>query len=102
MHYVHLLILSQLHIENVVFKVELSEWSMLDIIPQNQFVCRIAGVLTCSYKADDISPKQHLGKLDSSVEVYIKIKMKGLKPIVNLSNFLMGYEKYTNSHRIDD
>jgi len=58
----------QLHIQDVSLKVELAEWAMLDVVPKDQPVAGVLGVVSGSDEANDIGSEKHLTKLNAAIE----------------------------------
>jgi len=57
-------------------EVELTKWSVLYIIPEDESVTWITCVVTGTNEANDASYEKHLTKLYATLEVYRK-KMNG-------------------------
>lgn len=69
----NLLVLSELQVEHIALEIELAERPVLDVVPQNEAVAGIAGVIARSYESNDVGPKQHLSELDTAIEVYKRV-----------------------------
>ena len=69
-------VLSESHIQDIILEIELTKWSVLDIVPKNQSVARIASVVSGTDKADNISSKKHFSYFDSTLKVYKNKKIR--------------------------
>lgn len=70
LEYHHNSIFPELYIEHIALEVEFSKRSVLDIVPENEPVAWVGGVVTSAYESNDVGSEEHLAKLYSSFEIY--------------------------------
>jgi len=62
-------VFTKLNIQDITLEVELPEWPVLDVIPENQPIRWITCIVPGANKANNVGSEEHLSDLDSSFEV---------------------------------
>lgn len=62
-------VFSEFDVEHVGLEVQLAKRSVLDVVPQNQPVAWVAGVVSSANKSNDVGSEQHFADFDSSLEI---------------------------------
>jgi hypothetical protein len=66
----YLPVFSEFNIEHITLEIKFTEWSVLNVVPQNQSVARIASVVASAHKSNNVGPEEHLSNLDTTFKVY--------------------------------
>ena len=62
-------VFSQFNIQHFSLKIELSEGPMLDIVPENEPIRRVASVLAGAYETYNVGSEKHFTYFDPAFEV---------------------------------